>query len=283
MSKDTQSREGDYQIAYFNSSMDCRRNRKDELKEIWQSWDATKKTHFQDKCFTFNKLDIVPTIKKYSTLLHYDFRDPLRLYWKQDIDFLGPLAHLMGLPSDIRDAMGKANGDRHLALFTFAIYKLIMFPKAIGYVTVLVETIISLNFIRRKGDGRLLGCAQLLFVWMKNHFRCFYKRFRQVFVPSTRPIEEFLESEWPPNQSIKEWVQNLSTLTYQEIEWKAPWMIQSTILIECDGHLWVPLIGIWGAISYSSLMVLSKYRYDQCVPTIAGLNRVEVSIQDPGF
>ncbi|MBA0638267.1 hypothetical protein Godav_029433 [Gossypium davidsonii] len=32
--------------------------------------------------------------------------------------------------------MGKANGDRHLALFTFAIYKLIMFPKAMGYVSV---------------------------------------------------------------------------------------------------------------------------------------------------
>ncbi|PPR84578.1 hypothetical protein GOBAR_AA36135 [Gossypium barbadense] len=27
----------------------------------------------------------------------------------------------------------------------------------------------------------------------------------QVFIPSTRPIEEFLESEWPPNQSLKEW------------------------------------------------------------------------------
>ncbi|MBA0743344.1 hypothetical protein Gogos_006031 [Gossypium gossypioides] len=40
---------------------------------------------------------------------------------------------------------------------------------------------------------------------MKNHFRCIYKRFRQVFVPSTRPIEEFLKSEWPPNQSIEEW------------------------------------------------------------------------------
>ncbi|MFQ6652245.1 hypothetical protein Gotur_024202 [Gossypium turneri] len=38
--------------------------------------------------------------------------------------------------SDIRDAMGKANGNRHLALFTFAVYKLIMFPKAMGYVSV---------------------------------------------------------------------------------------------------------------------------------------------------
>ncbi|MBA0818620.1 hypothetical protein Gohar_021290 [Gossypium harknessii] len=111
-------------------------------------WDPTY------RCFSFNKVDIVPTIKKYSTFLHYDFRAPLRIYWKQNINFRGPLAHLMGLPvdtmkarlkdkngsciswSDIRDAMGKANGNRHLALFTFAVYKLIMFPKAMGYVSV---------------------------------------------------------------------------------------------------------------------------------------------------
>ncbi|MBA0694464.1 hypothetical protein Goari_004754 [Gossypium aridum] len=116
---------------------------------------------------------------------------------------------------------------------------------------------------------------------MKSHFRCLYKRFHQVFVSSTRPIEKFLESEWPPNQSIEEWFQNLSTLTYQEIEWRAPWMIRSTILIDCGGYLWVPLIGIWGAISYLSLMVLSQYGYDQYVPTTTGLNMVEALVQDP--
>ncbi|MBA0643985.1 hypothetical protein Goklo_028223, partial [Gossypium klotzschianum] len=104
---------------------------------------------------------------------------------------------------------------------------------------------------------------------MKSHFRRLCKRFRQVFVPSTRPIEEFLESEKPPNQSIEECVQNLSTLTYQEIEWRALWMIRSTVIIWCDGQLWVPLIGIWGAISYSSLIVLSQYGYDQCLLAIA--------------
>ncbi|MBA0787880.1 hypothetical protein Gotri_000029, partial [Gossypium trilobum] len=114
---------------------------------------------------------------------------------------------------------------------------------------------------------------------MKSHFMCLYKRFLQVFVPSTRPIEEFLESELPPNQSIEEWVQNHSTMTYQEIEWRAPWKIRSTVLIGCSGHLWVLLIGIWGAISYSSLMVMSQYKYDQCVPATTGLNRVEVSVQ----
>ncbi|MBA0556118.1 hypothetical protein Golob_026247 [Gossypium lobatum] len=136
--------------------------------------------------------------------------------------------------SDIRDVMGKATGDRHLSLFVFAVYGLIVFTKAVGYVSVkladflfqtkkgvnpapavLAETIISLNFIRRKGDELFLGCRQLLFVFMKSHFRwCLYKHSHQVFVPSTRPIKKFLDSEWPPNQLIKEWVQNLSTLTY---------------------------------------------------------------------
>ncbi|MBA0834093.1 hypothetical protein Goarm_006478 [Gossypium armourianum] len=144
--------------------------------------------HFWDptyRCFMFNEVDMVLTIEEYSTLLHYDFRDLLRIYWKQNVNFWRLLANLMGLPvdivklrlkdknspyiswSDIRDVMGKANGDRHLKLFAFTVYGLIVFPKALGYVSV-----------------------------------------ELVFVPSTRPIEEFLESEWTPNQSIEEWVQN---------------------------------------------------------------------------
>ncbi|MBA0721871.1 hypothetical protein Golax_026013, partial [Gossypium laxum] len=66
-------------------------------------WDPTY------RCFTFNEVDMVLTIEKDSTLLHYDFRD--------------------------LDAMGKASGDRHLALFTFAVYELIVFQKALGYVS----------------------------------------------------------------------------------------------------------------------------------------------------
>ncbi|MBA0577877.1 hypothetical protein Golob_025132, partial [Gossypium lobatum] len=80
---------------------------------------------------------MVLTIEEYSTLLHYDFRDPPRIYWKQNVNFWGPLANLMGLPVDmvkarlkdknrpyifwpnIRDVMGKTSSDRHLALFAF--------------------------------------------------------------------------------------------------------------------------------------------------------------------
>ncbi|MBA0839452.1 hypothetical protein Goarm_005174 [Gossypium armourianum] len=97
---------------------------------------------------------------------------------KMDIDVCVANATVYAMEFDIKDAMGKASSDRHLALFAFAVYGLIVFPKALGYVSIeladfllqikkgvipspaaLVETIISLNSIRRKGDGRFLGCA----------------------------------------------------------------------------------------------------------------------------
>ncbi|MBA0818878.1 hypothetical protein Gohar_027893 [Gossypium harknessii] len=68
--------------------------------------------------------------------------------------------------SNIRDAIGKASGDKHLALFVFFVYGLIVFPKALGYVSV--------------------ELADFLFQIEKGL------------------IEEFLENEWPPNQSIEE-------------------------------------------------------------------------------
>ncbi|MBA0626683.1 hypothetical protein Godav_004309 [Gossypium davidsonii] len=118
------------------------------LKAMAHFWDPTY------RCFTFNEMDMVPIIEEYSTLLHHDFKDLLRIYWKQKVNFRGPMANLMGLPidtvkarlkdkngpciswSDIRDDMGKASGDRHLTLFAFVVCGLIMFLNALGYVSV---------------------------------------------------------------------------------------------------------------------------------------------------
>ncbi|MBA0770206.1 hypothetical protein Gotri_018869 [Gossypium trilobum] len=53
--------------------------------------------------------------------------------------------------NDTVDAMGKVSGDRHLALFAFAIYRLIVFPKALGYVS--VELADFLFQIEKKGES----------------------------------------------------------------------------------------------------------------------------------
>ncbi|MBA0818363.1 hypothetical protein Gohar_022095 [Gossypium harknessii] len=57
-------------------------------------WDPTY------RCFRFNEVDMVLTIEEDSTLLHYNFRDLLRIYWKQNTDIRGPLANVMGLLVD---------------------------------------------------------------------------------------------------------------------------------------------------------------------------------------
>ncbi|MFQ6650268.1 hypothetical protein Gotur_022239 [Gossypium turneri] len=74
-------------------------------------------------------------------------------------------------------------------VFALSIYGLMIFPKALGYVdeavsdlfdqldkgvmpvpAILAETFRSLNACRRAGEGRFIGCAQLLLAWFHNHF-----------------------------------------------------------------------------------------------------------------
>ncbi|MBA0729406.1 hypothetical protein Golax_000040 [Gossypium laxum] len=53
--------------------------------------------------------------------------------------------------SDIRDAIGKASGDKHLALFVFSVYGLIVFPKALGYVSVeLADFLLIEEFLKNE-------------------------------------------------------------------------------------------------------------------------------------
>ncbi|MBA0577367.1 hypothetical protein Golob_025150 [Gossypium lobatum] len=130
------------------------------LKAMVRFWDPTY------RCFTFNEvdMDILEAEHRFMrTLSQYDGITcryvKARLKYKN-----GPCISW----SDIRDAMGKASGDRYLVLFVFSVYGLIVVPKALGYVSV--------------------GLADFLFQIEK-----------WVFDPSTRLIGEFLESEWPPN------------------------------------------------------------------------------------
>ncbi|MFQ6665169.1 hypothetical protein Gotur_032005 [Gossypium turneri] len=74
-------------------------------------------------------------------------------------------------------------------VFALSIYGLVVFPKALGHVdeavidlfdrldkgvtpvpAILAETFRSLNECRRAGEGRFIGCAQLLLAWFHSHF-----------------------------------------------------------------------------------------------------------------
>ncbi|MBA0754235.1 hypothetical protein Gogos_005445 [Gossypium gossypioides] len=81
------------------------------------------------------------------------------------------------------------NTRKKVDIFALSIYSLVVFPKALGHVneavtdlfdrldkgvtpvpTILAETFRSLNECRRAGEGRFIGCAQLLLAWFHSHF-----------------------------------------------------------------------------------------------------------------
>ncbi|MBA0755785.1 hypothetical protein Gogos_019819 [Gossypium gossypioides] len=78
---------------------------------------------------------------------------------------------------------------KKVEVFALSIYGLVIFPKALGHVdkavtdlfdrldkratpvlAILVKTFKSLNTCRRAGEGRFIGCAQLLLAWFHSHF-----------------------------------------------------------------------------------------------------------------
>ncbi|KAK5825503.1 hypothetical protein PVK06_020343 [Gossypium arboreum] len=78
---------------------------------------------------------------------------------------------------------------KRVDVLTLSIYSMVTFPKALGHINeavtdlfdhvgkqntpvpaILAETFRSLSACRRAGEGRFIGCAQLLLVWLYSHF-----------------------------------------------------------------------------------------------------------------
>ncbi|MFQ6655652.1 hypothetical protein Gotur_026118 [Gossypium turneri] len=125
-------------------------------------------------CFTFGKVDLVPTIEEYWVAARIKQKgDSKYVPWRSLKDSI--LTH-----PDVR---------KRLYVFALSIYGLVVFPKALGHVdevvtdlfdrldkkvtpisTILTETFRSLSACRKTSEGRFIGCAQLLLVWFHSHF-----------------------------------------------------------------------------------------------------------------
>ncbi|MBA0553854.1 hypothetical protein Golob_012997, partial [Gossypium lobatum] len=134
-------------------------------------------------CFTFGKVDLVPTVEEYANLLRSPKIQPGKVYSKAiNVPiFLKKLMNFMG----IRHPDMKKRVD----VFILSIYELVVFPKALRHVdevvsnlfnkldkrvtlvpAILAETFRSLNACQRVGEGRFIGYAQLLLAWFQSHF-----------------------------------------------------------------------------------------------------------------
>ncbi|MBA0818409.1 hypothetical protein Gohar_027912 [Gossypium harknessii] len=69
----------------------------------------------------------------------------------------------------------------------------------------------------------------------------------------------------------------------EDIEWRAPWLLPNETLYRCGDFNWVPLLGIWGAVGYAPLLVLSQYRSRKFVPVTQGLAKCEFLYRGDGY
>ncbi|MFQ6655884.1 hypothetical protein Gotur_026242 [Gossypium turneri] len=184
-------------------------------------------------------------------------------------------------------------------VFALSIYGLMIFPRALGYIdeavsdlfdrldkgvtpilAILAETFRSLNACRRYGEGRFIGCAQLLLAWFHSHFWKVDKISYRVFFENYSPLKEIVATPRKDDISEENWIALLQNLQEEDIEWRAPWLIPNKILYRCGSFDWVPLLGIWRAIGYAPLLVLRQYSSRQFVPTTHGLEKIGCGLND---
>ena len=133
------------------------------------------------------------------------------------------------------------NDDRVIDIFGLVVYGILIYPQSPGYVdatvvdlieqinnqanlvpTIVAETIRSLNFCRRKGEGDFIGCAQLLYVWIRSHFWGKCETSIKFHMSAIVLIFEFCKKEWPKDKTREQWVAALLGLDLVHITWKAP-------------------------------------------------------------
>ncbi|MFQ6651635.1 hypothetical protein Gotur_023886, partial [Gossypium turneri] len=182
-------------------------NNLQELKEIWDQWNDKVRQLFYNNygdlpylldvkvdkrlfralaqfwnpaysCFTFGKVYLVPTIEEYVALLRCSRFQADRVY-----------SRVGNMPTFSKKLMSITDMRKRLDVFALSIYGLVVFPKALGHMdeavtdlfdrldkrvtpipAILAETFKSLSACRKTGEGRFIGCAQLLLAWFHSHF-----------------------------------------------------------------------------------------------------------------
>ncbi|MBA0786523.1 hypothetical protein Gotri_000102 [Gossypium trilobum] len=219
-----------------------------EMKEIWGQWDNETKQLFYcnygdlpyllsvkvDKylfralaqfwspaysCFTFGKVDLVPTVEEYTTLLRCPKIQVDKAYSRA--------ASVPPLLKKLMNITGMSEQWVATRIQQKGIYGLVIFPKTLGQIdevvsdlfdrlskgvtpipVILAETFRSLNACRRAREG------------------------------SYSPLEELVATPRRDDVLEEKWMAILQNLRDEDVEWRAPWLIPDEILYRFGDFDW---------------------------------------------
>ncbi|MBA0788489.1 hypothetical protein Gotri_026907, partial [Gossypium trilobum] len=213
-------------------------------------------------CFTFEKVDLVPTVEEYMALLRCAKIQVDKVYSRaiNPSNFLKRLMNITGMSEQWVTTRIKQKGDnkciswrnlkdivlahpdakKRVDVFDLSIYDLVIFPKALGHVD---EAVTDLFDRIDKGVTPKVD---------KVSYR--------VFSENYSPLKEVVATPMRDDISMEKWMAILQNLQEEDVEWRAPWLLSDEILYRCRDFDWVPLLGIWGAVGYAPLLVLRQYR-----------------------
>ncbi|MBA0844716.1 hypothetical protein Goarm_023182, partial [Gossypium armourianum] len=163
-------------------------NNLQEFKEIWAQWDD-EFWNSAYSCFTFGKVDMVPTVEEYTALLRCPRVQVDKVYSRAAnvLTFAKKLMKITGISEQW--ILAHPDTKKKVDVFSLSIYGMVIFPKALGHINevvtdlfdqldkrvtpvpaILAETFRSLSVCRKAGEGRFIGCVQLLLAWFHSHF-----------------------------------------------------------------------------------------------------------------
>ncbi|KAG8478364.1 hypothetical protein CXB51_028124 [Gossypium anomalum] len=163
----------------------------------------------------------------------------------------------------LRDLISKhPDVKKRVDVLALSIYGIVIFPKALGHI---YEAVADLFDQIGKQN------TPLLLVWFHSHFWKLDKVPCRVFFEDYSPLKEAVDMPRRDEISEEKWIDIFQNLRYEDVMWKAPWLVPSEVLYRCGSFDWVPLPGIWGVVGYAPFLVLRQYRARQFIPATQGL------------
>ncbi|XP_052485095.1 uncharacterized protein LOC128040398 [Gossypium raimondii] len=271
-------------------------NNLQELKEIWAQWDDEVKQLFYCNygdlpylldinvdehlfralaqfwnsaysCFTFGEVDMVPTVEEYTALLRCPRIQVDKVYARTAnvLPFTKKLAKITGMSEQWVTARIKQKGENKCIPWRSLRDQISVHPDTKKKVDVLALSIYGLgDYTRPSNSGRNVQIFKCVpeSGRMKIHRLC---TALVSLVPQSL-LEKLAATPRRDDISGERWMAILQNLRDEDVEWKAPWMVPDEILYRCGDFDWVPLLGIWGAVGYTPLLVLRQYRSRQFIP-----------------
>ncbi|KAL1161006.1 hypothetical protein V6Z11_A07G103200 [Gossypium hirsutum] len=234
------------------------------FRALAQYWNSTY------SCFTFGRVDLMPTIEEYTTLLHCPKVQVDRIYSRlaNIPSFSKKLMNITGMSEQCVTTQIKQKGDckcipwrnlrdlilahpdvkKRVDVVTLSIYGLVIFPKALGHID---EAVSDLFDRLAKGTTPVPAILAETFRSLNACRRAGEGRFiglkkvsYRIFSKNYSPLKELVATPRRDDVTEENWMTILQNLQEGDVEWRAPWMVPDEILYRCEDFDWVPLLGI---------------------------------------